>query len=75
MSSATVDEVTKEVSEVKLEPNDTIAGVNNSKTTAATIKRKRSVKKMSAEEVLEALRKSQMYLINYGEKLIVLRRR
>ena len=57
-----VDEVTTKVSQVKFEPNAKKAGVNNSKTTAATansIKRKRSVKKkMSDEEVLEALRKS-----------------
>ena len=72
-----VDEVTKEVSEVKLEPNDTI--VNNNKTTAATansIKRKRSVKKkLSDEEILEALRKSHIYSINYAEKLIILGKR
>ena len=71
-----VDEVTKEVSEVKLEPNEKITGLNNNKTTAATCKRKRSVKKkMSDEKVFEALRKSQIYSINYGEKLIVLGRR
>ena len=79
MSSATVDEVTKEVSEVKLEPNDTIAGVNNNQTIAATansIKRKRSVKKkLSDEEILEALRKSHIYSINYAEKLIILGKR